>query len=635
MRNFCWHLSIFLPLISCIVVGVICLGKSSKEKDSFSQWFSCICLVISSWASIYGFLKYLGSPNTQWIPLYEFLNMGSLKINVGIQINWISAMMFAVVNTVSALVHIYSVGYMSHDKAIPRFMASLSLFTFMMLMLVGASNFVQLFFGWEGVGLASYLLIGFWHHKESAGAAAMKAFILNRVGDIGLLLGICLAFYGAGTLSIDGFLEGLKSSPKEISVIGASFSYVELSAFFFMIGAMGKSAQIFLHTWLPDAMEGPTPVSALIHAATMVTAGVFLIARISPLFEMAEGVRTLVLIIGSLTSFFAATVAITQNDIKRVIAYSTCSQLGYMFFALGCSAYGAAMFHLFTHAFFKALLFLGAGSVIHAMSDEQDMRYMGGIYKDIPKTYVLMWIGTLALCGMPMLSGYYSKDAILFSSYLSGSYLGQFAYYTGVIVAFMTAFYSTRVMMLTFHGKPRADEKVMAHVHESPLVMILPLVLLAIGSIFSGRIFEGFFSKGLPWINTDNIPLLIHYLPFIAASFGIGLGVFVYKSNEIPNIIKEKLSYLYEISFNKWYFDELYELVFVKPFKCAGNLFQWFDKNIIDKFGPDGSIVFTRRMSNSLSSFQSGSMNLYIVYIAFVIFIILSAFLFFKGRIAL
>jgi NADH-quinone oxidoreductase subunit L len=630
MRTLGWHLSLLLPLLSCLVLGFMSFFPSTKKKDAFSQWFSCICLVIGAWAALYGFFKFLQTPTPQWIPLYHLLRLSpEMSFDIGIQINWLSAMMFAVVNTISALVHIYSVGYMHNDKAIPRFMASLSLFTFMMLMLVSAPNFIQLFFGWEGVGLASYLLIGFWHHKESAALASMKAFVVNRVGDIGLLIGICLAYYGTQKLNIDFFLSDLPYVPQTLSFFGMNYSYTELAAFFFMIGAMGKSAQLFLHTWLPDAMEGPTPVSALIHAATMVTAGIFLIARLAPLFDMAETVRTIILIIGASTAFFAATVALSQNDIKRVIAYSTCSQLGYMFFALGCSAYGASVFHLFTHAFFKALLFLGAGSVIHAMSDEQNMQKMGGIYTLIPKTYGLMWLGTLALCGMPLLAGYYSKDAILFSAYLKETPLSTFVFYVGVGIAGMTALYSTRLMMLTFHGKPRANEHVMAHIHESPMVMLIPLIILGVGAVFAGSVFEKHFISAFNWADTHTIPVFIHYLPLMAALGGIGLGVWIYKKDSVslssdqwPKILKP----LYYFSVNKWFFDELYEKTFVRFTKKSGQAFQWMDKHIIDFFGPDLTVRLTKRTAHAARLLQSGSLSMYIIFIGIILFVLLSLF---------
>src|SRR5689334_6720559 len=426
--------------------------------------------------------------------LFTWIDTGDLQVRWALRLDTLSAVMLLVVTIVSSMVHIYSTGYMAHDKSIPRFMAYLSFFTFFMLMLVTSDNFVQLFFGWEGVGLSSYLLIGFWYDRPAANAAAIKAFVVNRIGDFGFALGIFAVFLIFNTLDFDPVFAGAADAAgNTIDFLGWQVDALTVTCILLFIGAMGKSAQIGLHTWLPDAMEGPTPVSALIHAATMVTAGVFMVARLSPLFEYATTALAVVAIIGGTTAFFAATIGMAQNDIKRVIAYSTCSQLGYMFFAAGVSAYAAAMFHLFTHAFFKALLFLSAGSVIHAMSAEQDMRRMGGLWNKIPYTYAVMWIGSLSLAGIPYFSGYFSKDSILMAAWASGTAVGRYSFTLGIFAAFLTAFYSWRLLILTFHGRPRADEHTMHHVHESPWVMLLPLFVLALGAILAGWLFENFF----------------------------------------------------------------------------------------------------------------------------------------------
>ena len=435
---------------------------------------------------------FLHQPET--VQVLRWIDSGAFEVDWVLRIDTLTAVMLVVVNGVSSLVHIYSIGYMAHDPHRPRFMAYLSLFTFAMLMLVTADNFLQIYFGWEGVGLASYLLIGFWYKRPSANAAAIKAFVVNRVGDFGFALGIMAIFMVFGTLSFDAvFAQAPEMAGKTFNFLNWQPDILTTICLLLFVGAMGKSAQFMLHTWLPDAMEGPTPVSALIHAATMVTAGVFLVARCSPLFEFAPDALAFVTVIGATTAFFAATIGLVQNDIKRVIAYSTCSQLGYMFFAAGVSAYNVAIFHLFTHAFFKALLFLGAGSVIHAMSDEQDMRKMGGIYKLIPATWVLMLIGTLALTGFPLTAGYFSKDAVIEAAYAAGTGVGQYAFAHGVVAALMTAFYSWRLIFMTFHGASRADHHTLDHVHESPDVMIAPLVLLAAGALFAGMAFAGPF----------------------------------------------------------------------------------------------------------------------------------------------
>jgi len=479
-------IAVFLPLVAFLIAGLF--GK--KLGHGGCQVVTCSAVIIAAFTSIGLFLDVALGGQAYTTTIMPWIVSGDFSVNWALRIDTLSVVMMCVINIVSACVHVYSVGYMSHDNARGRFMAYLSLFTFAMLMLVTADNLLQLFFGWEGVGLASYLLIGFWNHKHSANAAAQKAFIVNRVGDFGFALGIMAIFVVFGTIQFDEIFAAVPDHAEmTFSFLGHDFHAMTLIGLLLFVGAIGKSAQLGLHTWLPDAMEGPTPVSALIHAATMVTAGVFLVARMSPLYEYAPDALQVVAIVGGTTAFVAATIGLTQFDIKRVIAYSTMSQLGYMFFALGVSAYGAAMFHLVTHAFFKALLFLGTGSVIHAMSDEQDMRKMGGVYKKIPVTYALMWIGSLALAGIPPLAGFYSKDIVLEAAWADQSAWGHYAYWMGIAAALMTAFYSFRLIFMTFHGKPRASEKVMSHVHESPAVMLGPLMLLATGAILAGFVF--------------------------------------------------------------------------------------------------------------------------------------------------
>ena len=457
-------IAIFSPLLGSILAGTLSLliprvSKIKRESfDRAAQVVTIAAMLIASLAGTYSFIDIVVLDNPNYTPLFTWVNSGDLSFEWALRGDTLSVLMVLMVTWISTMIHIYSVGYMSHDKSIPRFMSYLSLFTFFMLMLVTSNNLIQLFFGWEGVGLASYLLIGFWYEKPSACAAAIKAFVVNRVGDFGFALGIFATFMLFGSVSFDVIfgLSGEKSATY-FEVFGGEFHALTVICLLLFIGAMGKSAQLGLHTWLPDAMEGPTPVSALIHAATMVTAGVFMVARLSPLFEYSDIALAVVTIVGGTTAIFAATVGCVQNDIKRVIAYSTCSQLGYMFFALGVSAYTAGVFHLITHAFFKALLFLGAGSVIHSMSDEQDMRNMGGLYKLIPVTYILMWIGSLALAGIWPFSGYYSKDIILEAAWASEIWYGKYAFWMGIVAAFLTAFYSWRLIIMTFHGKSKAD----------------------------------------------------------------------------------------------------------------------------------------------------------------------------------
>src|ERR1700682_5969486 len=466
------------------------VAAGSRAAELITTGLLCVSALLS-WVA-YVYVGYYG--HDARVPLYTWIMAGDLKVEWALRIDTLTVVMLVVVNTVSALVHLYSIGYMQEDPSRPRFFAYLSLFTFAMLMLVTADNLVQMFFGWEGVGLLSYLLIGFWYDRKSANDAAIKAFIVNRAVSCAVALGIFAVFEIFGSLDFDTvFGKAPSAVGTTINFLGWQVPSLTLACILLFIGAMGKSAQLGLHTWLPDAMEGPTPVSALIHAATMVTAGVFMVAQLSPLFEYAPTALAIVCVVGGTTAIFAASVGMAQNDIKRVIAYSTCSQLGYMFFAAGVSAYSAAMLHLFTHAFFKALLFLAAGSVIHAMSGEQDMRKMGGIWRKVPWTYAVMWIGSLGLAGIPYFSGYFSKDTILEAAWAADTAVGHYAYWMGLLAAFLTAFYSWRLLIMTFHGEPRASHEVMHHVHESPKVMLAPLIFLALGAIFAGGIAATFF----------------------------------------------------------------------------------------------------------------------------------------------
>ena len=551
------------------------------------------------------------------------------------KIDSLSSVMLVVVTSVSALVHIYSIGYMSHDPHKPRFMAYLSLFTFAMLMLVTSDNFIQLFFGWEGVGLCSYFLIGFWFKKETANSAAIKAFVVNRVGDFGFALGIFLIFYLFGTVNYNEVFQQIPSVvDKRLNFLGFEVKSIDLICLLLFIGAMGKSAQILLHTWLPDAMEGPTPVSALIHAATMVTAGVFLVVRCSPIYEYSELALNLITVVGMTTAIFAASVALVQTDIKKIIAYSTCSQLGYMFFAAGVGAYNIAMFHLFTHAFFKALLFLGSGSVIHAFKDEQNINSMGGVWKKLPYTYVLMIIGTLALTGFPLLSGFYSKDAIIEFAYLRDNTAGYYAAGIGIFTAFLTSIYSWRLIFKTFHGSYNNKSIKIEETHESPLVMLLPLIILSIGAIFAGFIFKELFFDTNFWGNSiffleplseEHPPMWFLLLTPILVCSSIPISYYLFvKNKDLPNSIVEINKPLYNFLVNKWYFDELYEILFIKPSKKIG-LFLWkfFDVKIIDGFGPDGVSSLIKKFSIKANKFQSG----YIYQYAFIMLLGFSALL--------
>jgi len=624
--------AVFLPLIAAFIAGFF--GRWIGDRGA--QLVTCLALVAAAvlGAIVFWTVAFGGHPRT--IELLTWINAGDLQVHWALRYDTLSAVMVAMVTLVSAMVHIYSVGYMAHDKSVPRFMSYLSLFTFFMLMLVTSDNFVQLFFGWEGVGLASYLLIGFWYDRPTANAAAIKAFVVNRVGDFGFALGIFAVYAIFGSLQFDTvFAAAPDAAHHTIGFLGHQVDALTITCILLFIGAMGKSAQLGLHTWLPDAMEGPTPVSALIHAATMVTAGVFMLARLSPLFEYSPTALAVVVVIGGSTAMFAATIGMAQNDIKRVIAYSTCSQLGYMFFAAGVSAYGAAMFHLLTHAFFKALLFLGAGSVIHAVSGEQDMRKMGGLRTLIPATYILMWIGSLALAGIWPFAGYYSKDTILEASWAAGTDVGQYAYWLGTFAAFLTAFYSWRLLFLTFHGKPRASREVMAHVHESPPVMILPLVVLAAGALFAGMIGyhwlvgegrEAFWGDSILVLRghdtvggAEHVPFWVSKLPLAMGVAGIVVAWLAYiVQTGLPAWFAYYFRPIYLFVLNKWYVDELYDAVIVRPAMWFGvRLWKDGDGAVIDGFGPDGFAKMTRGMAAVLSRFQSG----YLYHYVFAMFV--------------
>lgn len=628
------YLLVFLPLVASFIVGIF--GRFLGDK--ISQLITCSFVLISSALSIYIFSDVAINSNTYNLKIFNWITSGGLVLNWSINIDTLTSVMLVVVTSVSALVHVYSVGYMSHDPDKPRFMSYLSLFTFMMLMLVTSDNFLQLFFGWEGVGLASYLLIGFWYKKPSANSAAIKAFVVNRVGDFGLAIGIFLIFKYTGSIN---FVDVFKAIPtlldKNISMLGIEASLISFICIFLFIGAMGKSAQIFLHTWLPDAMEGPTPVSALIHAATMVTAGVFLVVRCSPIFEYSPFVLNIIVLVGATTAFFAGTIGLVQNDIKRVIAYSTCSQLGYMFLAAGLGAYHIAIFHLFTHAFFKALLFLGAGSVIHAFNDEQNMRHMGGVWKKIPYTYSLMIIGTLALTGFPFLSGFFSKDAIIETAYSSTSFFAGYAVTIGVLTAFMTSLYSWRLIFMTFHGTFNNKNISLSKVHESPAVMLVPLLFLALGAIFAGYAFKDYFigSQFIQFWNNSIFFLkefVLHHPPLwfllltpilVLLAIPLSYYFFVKDKKSLDSFIEINKP-LYNFLVNKWYFDELYDFLFVKPAKKIGSFFWKIgDGTIIDGFGPDGLTKLIKSVSNKAVQFQSG----FLYHYAFVILIGLSILL--------
>ena len=631
-------LIVFLPLLSSLVVGFF--GK--KLNLMLSHTFSCTMIIIPFFLSLYFLKLSLSGSYNLVVPLFEWLSSGDLITEWSLRLDLLTSVMLVVVTSVSSLVHIYSIGYMSHDPHQTRFFAYLSFFTFAMLILVTSNNFLQLFFGWEGVGLASYLLIGFWYKKDSANSAAMKAFVVNRVGDFGFLIGLAILFFYTSSLDFDTiFSMNQQLSSNSFSIFDIDFNVLNTACFFLFMGAMGKSAQLFLHTWLPDAMEGPTPVSALIHAATMVTAGIFLVARCSPLFEMSQSILSFIIVVGASTAFFAATVALVQNDIKRIVAYSTCSQLGYMFVALGSGAYQIAIFHLFTHAFFKALLFLGSGSVIHAVSDEQDIRKMGGLYKLIPFTWIVMLIGTLGLTGAPLMSGYYSKDGIIEAAFVSQTEGHLYAFYLLVFSALLTSFYSWRLIFLTFNGKSNISTEIFSKIHESPKVMLFPLIILSMLTIFSGVYFADYFMshdyqylwQSSIYLSENNhviesihhVPKWVKYSPLVMMILGLIIAsIFYLIYPNIPKFLSTQFNPLYKFLLNKWYFDEIYELIFVRNISRFGNFLSNFgDKRVIDGLGPDGISIRVMDIAKQVSRIQTG----YIYHYAFAMLIGLMLFI--------
>jgi NADH-quinone oxidoreductase subunit L len=609
---------VFSPLIGAIVAGLF--GRALGDRGA--QVVTCGLMGVSALCSVVGMFLHVGEPPTK-VHLLEWINIGSFTVDWALRVDALSTVMMFVVSFISFWIHVYSVGYMAHDASIPRFMSYLSLFTFAMLMLVTSDNLLQLYFGWEGVGVASYLLIGFWYTRPSACNAAIKAFVVNRVGDFGLALGVAAAYLVFDSIQYDVIFQAApRFESSTIVLFGAEFGTLNVITFLLFVGAMGKSAQLGLHTWLPDAMEGPTPVSALIHAATMVTAGVFLLARMSPVFEYAPDTLAFVTFIGATTCIFAASIGLVQNDIKRVIAYSTCSQLGYMFFACGLSAYAAGIFHLYTHAFFKALLFLGAGSVIHAVHEEQDLRKMGGIWRKIPLTYAVMWIGSLALAGMPIFAGFYSKDAILEAAWASHDGFAKYAFWLGLLAALLTAFYSWRLLFLAFHGEPRMDHHTYEHVHESPRVMRVPLIVLAVGAVVAGFLGHGMIEpEGEFWAGAifmrdhpnileelHHVPFIVKIEPLIVGVLGIALAYYLYmRRPDLPGRIAAAAQPAYRFLLNKWYFDELYDWVFVRPAKALGLIFwRGGDQAIIDRFGPDGVAATALEGARRAARLQTG-----------------------------
>lgn len=619
-------LIIFLPMLAGITNGIFCKKISNKHASIIG----CSAIIIAAISAYIIFNKAGINKDTIHVILCTWIKINSNHIHWALYVDQLTAIMFILITTVSAVVHVYSLGYMADDKNLPKFLSYLSLFTFFMLSLVSADNFLQLFFGWEGVGLCSYLLIGYYYQKDSANNAAIKAFVVNRVGDFAFIIGVIMIIIYAGSVDFDyvfSLSENLSQLP--VNILGTEFMALDIICLMLFLGCMGKSAQIGMHVWLPDAMEGPTPVSALIHAATMVTAGVFLVARCSFMFEYSPKVLDIIAIVGAITCLFAALVAITQSDIKKIIAYSTCSQLGYMFFACGVSAYQAGIFHLITHGFFKALLFLSAGSVIHAVH-EQDIFKMGNLRKKMPITYANFWIGSLAIIGIFPFAGFYSKDLILEAAYIHGG-AGSFAFMLGIIAATLTAIYSLKIIILTFHGQTRLNHEQYEHAHESPIIMNIPLFILTTGTLFTGMIGfyileinnpNGFFEKSIFNLNVSvhehHVGLGIQLLPLIVGISGALFGFYIY-TNELYKAISDKMKFAYCVLQNKFFFDELYEKIFVKPSICLSHLSNNFDKKIIDRFGPNGFGSVTRAFSWCVCQFQTGYIFNYAFYIVFAL----------------
>lgn len=623
--------TVFAPAVGALIVGFF--GRLLGARPS--HLITCAFMALSAICGTASFLTIVyHGPET--VVLLDWIVVGNFETEWTLRVDALTGVMFFVVSFVSFLIHVYSLGYMegAHDPHIPRFMCYISMFTFFMLMLVSSDSLVQLFFGWEGVGLASYLLIGFWYDRPAANAAAIKAFVVNRVGDFGFMLGIGATFMVFESVQFGViFADAAKYQDSQIVVFGTTFEALNVIAFLLFVGAMGKSAQLGLHTWLPDAMEGPTPISALIHAATMVTAGVFLVARMSPVFEYAPDVLAFVAFIGGSTAFFAATIAVVQTDIKKVVAYSTCSQLGYMMAACGVSAYSAGIFHLSTHAFFKSLLFLACGSVITAVHEEQDMRRLGGLWRKLPITYAVMWIGGLALGAIPFFAGYYSKDFILDATWASQSSFAHWAYWGGTLGAGLTTLYIFRLIFLTFHGKFRGSDELFASVHESPLVMTVPMLVLAFGAAFGGMIGLPLIAPSMAiWDNSifvlpgnnvleaaHHIPVLLHYLPLTLALIGAAIAFTMYILRpEWPARLVPQVRPIYTFLVHKWYFDELYDLLFVRSAKWVGyHLWRGGDLGVIDGYGPNGFAAASVEIARRAMRLQSG----YLYHYAFAMLI--------------
>lgn len=631
----CAYSVLFLPLIGAIFSGFF--GR--YFKPIFSYWVTSCCVGLAGVASFY--LLWLAAHQgvERIIEVAPWLCIGQLRTAWSVRVDTVSTLMFSLVTLISCLIYIYSATYMKQDKGRVRFIAYLSLFTFFMLVLVGANDLLQLFVGWEGVGIASYLLIGFWFHKPVANTAAIKAFLVNRIGDFALIIGLAGIFYLCGSLEYEAIFAAAPHAQTILFTIGdMEINALSVVMFLLVCGAMGKSAQFGLHVWLPDAMEGPTPVSALLHSATMVTAGVFLLLRLSPMLQLTEGVLMFIIVIGTLTALFAGSVALTQNDIKRVIAYSTCSQLGFMFVAVGVSAYAAAFFHLTTHAFFKSLLFLGSGSVIHAMAKEQDIQKMGGLRKPMGQTYWLMLIGTLSLVGTPYFSGAISKDTILEAAWGHHSWLGQVAYYACLAAIVFTALYSFRLIILTFYGKSRAPKELWQKVHESPFKMLWPLYILAFASIFLGIWAKTYFIGNTPqfWWKTLGLAPMdaalivahsvpwVHYLAVVAMVIGVGIAFGSYQFSNFAGYLSRVWRSLYQFLYNKWYFDELYAFLFVRPAYYVGYfLWRGIDQRVIDRFGPNGVAYVIGTLGQFIRKAQCGYLYVY----AFVMFVAIALFL--------
>jgi NADH-quinone oxidoreductase subunit L len=640
-----YAIAVFAPLAGAMVSGL--LGRFIGDRGAVGA--SILGMLIAAVCGPYSFFTLVGDNTASVVDLGTWIEAGKFHVDWALRYDMLSAAMVAMVTFVAMLIHVYSIGYMAHDKY-PRyrFFGYLSLFTFAMLMLVTADNLAQLFFGWEGVGLCSYLLIGYWYDRPSACAAAIKAFIVNRIADLPFAVGLAVIFLTFGSIEFANVFPNVaKHTADTYRLFGHDWPILEVIGVLLFIGAMGKSAQLFLHVWLPDAMEGPTPVSALIHAATMVTAGVFLMARMSPVMEYAPNALTMVTFIGASTALFAATVGCCQNDIKRVIAYSTCSQLGYMFVAAGVGAYQASIFHLITHAFFKALLFLAAGSVIHAMSDEQDMRRMGGLGRLIPWTCAVMWIGNLALAGIPPLAGSFSKDAIISAAFLSHTSIGAYAFTCTILAAFLTAFYSWRLLFMTFHGQPRADHHTMEHVHESPSVMLVPLFVLAAGAIIAGyALHTWFIGEGQQsfWNHSifngpgndlvrqlETVPAAVEYAPLLLALAGIAVAWYLYIARpDLPKAIAKQHRSIYYFLLNKWYFDELYDAIFVRPyFRLARFSWRIADATLIDGV-PNGLAWLAAGGSREAVKIQTGSLAAYAFVMLIGVVVLVGVFMFFR-----